>query len=587
MEILVGNTYTKEFESIFRLVRDCPAFSESGFSVEGDIDAIGRGARGLTVRDGNNTYKYVRSIANAQFMDYDGDGADDEIGFTVDGASWFRGLRGEKSAESADAQWMRFIEKIASLYHKKYSIVEYNPQNLDRISYEDAYNSARAITKFLFGITVPKKDFEEVRDPKILDGEALDIYAISVRLALSGGTGESKRVLGKIYIKTTTDESGKIIPRPIPRSEAANIDKTFSNMRSGDERMSKVDLSGEDSKARFMNVRDTALSSLKTLVSNPKYNFVDYWLVSDDDKDVISQMLKLTAHTTSDLHCSELKVLGVAHIKWNVVAYDLKIGGSPKLRVIYGLNNALSLKCLGCGSDELIVKNGAILLYADDAPGGLESIGIRDYENEETLGLSPREVEFVKKYGMQSEHLTKVECRHVGAGEVCVCYRCDSQLFEAVDPFERRIKNYCISCPRPEIVSYDAENDAPMLTAAARFSITERRMVPARAASECGLCGRYFTAAAKTNYCPVCRKAAEALSPEGLIPEEVRAARDCYRRYAGTIPLTVRSGGGKKYAFEDDGIVLLLVGKKIYKFNKLTVEDSGQMPSAEKLNFEA
>ncbi len=584
MEILVGNTYVKEFSSIFRLVKDCPAFSGRDFKAEGDIDLIDRGER-LTVRDGNNSYTYVSYIPNAQFVDDDDDGTDDEIGFSESGASWFRGLRGESSAESADAQWMRFIEKVAAQYHKRYSIMEYKQQKGAQISSDDAYLITKNLVKFLFDISMPRKDFEEVTNTKVLEAEALDVYALSLRLALSGGTGESKRILGKIYFAAKTRENGDRVLLPMYTRDAENIDKAFSGF-TGEEGGEDIDLHSADSNARFLTIRDNALNALENLTVSTRHNFVDFLLIAKDDEEVIQQMLKLTAHTTSDLQCSEMKVLGISHIVWRVKAFDCKIGGAPKLRAIFGLNNSISLRCLGCSEASDIVTNNSLAMF-QDPKNPFTQITFRDFEDEETLGLTDEEIDAVDDFGVHNEHLIKVSCHRIGLGESCVCYRCGGQIFSAVSPITGKERDYCADCHRPEVVSHIPGTDEPMLTATARFSISSRMMVPAAETATCQLCGRSFGITdKKATYCSLCRRATEVLGEHEMTKEELKPAVDCYNRYAQVVPLTARMNAAKKYAFEDDGVILLVIGKKIYKFDKLAAENSGQMPSALKLDFQ-
>ena len=96
MDILIGKKYQTEFESAFRLIESCPAFA--GYTASGDISGIDRGAE-LIIMDGKNIYTFDETIENAQFRDDDDDDTDDEIGFSIDGASWFRGMRGIKNAD--------------------------------------------------------------------------------------------------------------------------------------------------------------------------------------------------------------------------------------------------------------------------------------------------------------------------------------------------------------------------------------------------------------------------------------------------------------------------------------------------------
>ena len=66
MDILIGKKYQTEFESAFRLIESCPAFT--GYSVSGDVEGINYGKE-LIIMDGKNIYTFDETIENAQFRD--------------------------------------------------------------------------------------------------------------------------------------------------------------------------------------------------------------------------------------------------------------------------------------------------------------------------------------------------------------------------------------------------------------------------------------------------------------------------------------------------------------------------------------
>ena len=588
MDILIGKKYQTEFESAFKLIESCPAFT--GYSVSGDISGIDRGAE-LIIMDGKNIYSFDETIENAQFRDDDDDDTDDEIGFSIDGASWFRGMRGVKNAESADAQWMRFIEKIALGYHAKYSIVEYKQQKSAKIDIETAYDLTKKIIKFLFPqIELRERDFIKVTDEKILQEEALDIYGLNLRLALSGGTGQSERVLGKVYFNARNNKiERRLEMQPMLKNDAANVDNTLSALAADD---GDDDRGIDSSDAYIEMLGNNALGALEALISGGESNFVDCFFSEARDQEAITDMLSRTAHNRSELQCDELKVLGISHIQWRTTVYDCVIGGTKKLRVVFGLNNSLTLKCLNCGTDEPFFKDNTLYLETEKSTDRY-FITFPDTSDEETMGLSSEDIALAKERGKHRTHFKTVKCDGVNGLEGCKCVRCQSQLFTVTD--DRRVKlgkegvtrEYCRDCRHPEIVYYDLESDEPQLTSTLRFAINTRKMEPmSDELKQCSLCDRFYVMGMGDGKerCSLCELANKVASEPGTVPEEILAeAKALYRNYAEIIPVFKRMGGGKsKYCFEDEAIIVFVVGKNIYHFSKLSISERGFIAPATK-----
>lgn len=588
MDILIGKKYQTEFESAFRLIESCPAFT--GYSVSGDVEGINYGKE-LIIMDGKNIYTFDETIENAQFRDDDDDDTDDEIGFSIDGASWFRGMRGVKNAESADAQWMRFIEKIALAYHAKYSIVEYKQQKSSKIDVETAYDLTKKIIKFLFPqIELRERDFIKVTDEKILQDEALDIYGLNLRLALSGGTGQSERVLGKVYFNARNNKiERRLEMQPMLKNDASNVDATLSALAGED---SDGDSGTDSSDAYIEMLGNNALGALEALISGGERNFVDCFFSEARDQAAIADMLSRTAHNRSELQCDELKVLGISHIQWRTTVYDCVIGGTKKLRVVFGLNNSLTLKCLNCGTDEPFFKDNTLYLETEK-PTDRYFITFPDTSDEETMGLSAEDVTLAKERGKHLTHFKTVKCDSVNGLEGCKCVRCASQLFTVTDERRARIgkdaitREYCRDCRHPEIVYYDLESDEPQLTSTLRFAINTRRMEKmSDELKQCSLCDRFYVMGKGEGKerCSLCELANKvATSPESVPEDMLAEARALYRSYAEIIPVFKRMGAGKnKYCFEDEAIIVFVVGKNIYHFSKLSISERGFIAPATK-----
>ena len=594
MEILIGTKYKTEFESAFRLILDCPTFADNGYKVSGDIDRIGSFGVDLFIRDGKNEYAYDPSIPNAQFKDDEDDETSDEIGFELAGASWFRGVRGGKSADSADAHWMQFIEKAATLYHKKYSIVEYKQQKKELMGREEAFSTAQKLVKFLWpDIVLRPKDLMKVTDEDVLKEEAEDIYGLSLRLALNGGTGQSERVLGKVYFRGRFIKHERRIELvPLLKREASAIDKTLSNFRD-EEDGEQEPFVPDDSRVEMLT--NNALNALEKLIeSSGDEGFVDSLLLDEKrDQPIVDTMLELTAHKECELQCDELKVLGISHVQWDASVFDCMINGAKKLRFIFGLNNTLTVKCLNCAdSTSFIVKDNALMLVAGK-PHEATSLPLRNVKDD-NLGFSTAEIATIKARGAHKTHLKTVVCQNLRGAETCKCVRCQSQLFTVPSADKTKPgKQYCKDCRYPEIVYFDPINEEEVQTTQMRFSVNDLRMIKADALMrECSCCGRNFSvrSAKKEDdrtLCPLCELTdAVANKTDELSPEEKEEAKKLYKQYAQILSVWKRafSAFKTKYCFEDERLIVFVVGKKQYRFDKLGITEHGYIDTAKRKN---
>ncbi len=569
MNILIGSKHKEEFKSIFRLIKDCKdAFRE--YSADGDISSIDSCTDGsLYVADRNNRYYYDKNTYDVRYRDTEIGEATVTEGFYADGASWFRCFRDKEFVSSAISQWFNFIEQVAIVYHQKYSIVEYKQRRSESKDIDVAYEEAQPLIKQLFGVNLPRRGFTQVSEDS-----SVDIYMLSLRLAMDGGAGESVRILGKVYFQEKKS-LGVSYLIPIPVIEARSIDESFSKLNKDED---KEDTREPVAMGDVNAVRNNALNALQNLVNsavgseslqaaNGGKNFVDYLLYSEEDGKIIDEMLQQTLHGQSDLTCRELKVLGISHFVWNISAFDCKFDGTPNIRVIFGINGTKSLKCLACSTvqdEQYIVKNDEILLKPE-AP--CKSVPISRMDEEENAKL-------IEEFGVHKDHLKKVECRNIGLGETCTCYRCENDIFTA--EFAGRERAFCTKCHRPEVITL--KGGEPMLTSNMRFSVTELRMVPKEETVQCEYCGRYINARSDSKCPGVCGKIAD-LDPSSD-EETLAEARRCYKKYVGSVPLFSRMKKTGKYAVEDAGVVMLKIGENVFKFDKMHLNDKGRLKSA-------
>lgn len=578
MEIRIGRNYKTEFASVFRLVSECKAaFDEkAGYRTEGRLEDIELGRGGAVIRKGTSSYVYAPDITNARFLGDDDAETLDEEGFGKDGASWFRALRGDAGAISADAEWISMMEEVAKQYHRTFSIVEYKQRRTQMIGRERAFALTKCLIKLLFG-EVEDADFVEPDE----DGETesvVNIYGLSLRLSLSGGTGESERVLGKVYF---SDEGRRgrhgFSLEALAQQDAAGIHKMLSEFDESD----KSDWCEMDADA-LETLKKNALDSLRRLIESSgedgKSPFVNSLICEDADRDMIKDMLDRTAHNVSELQCDELRVLGISHVQWRTSVFDYMVGGERKLRISFGMNNSLNVRCLNCGAkDSLLVKNNSIIIKRED--GTVDSVYIRRPE-EESLGISKEEIELIKTFGVYLSHLRRVSC--VRFGEECSRRRCDSQLFIP----EGGDRPLCKSCYHPDVVYTDIIDGVSIPTAQTCYAHNVGRMVRRDSAQECGMCKRSIVVDPSPEYtggragvvlCPTCAKARAVAANPDKHPELARDARKLYRSYAQMmgVPKRIFTPMRSKFCFEDADVVVFVMGKNFYTLDKLSISKAG------------
>ncbi len=569
MEIRIGRNYETEFASVFRLVSECrAAFSpRDGYGTEGRLEDVELGRPGAVIRKGTSSYIYSPDITNARFLDDDDDQTVDEEGFGKDGASWFRALRGDTGAISADAEWIRLMEEVARQYHRTFSIVEYKQRRTQMIGRERAFAITKRLLGLLFGEgVIGDADFVEPNE----DGETesvVNIYGLSLRLSLSGGTGESERVLGKVYF---SDEGRRgrhgFSLEALTEQDASGVHKMLSDFDEGDD----SDWCSMSAEALEM-LKSNALGGLRRLIESSQDGegsaFVRCLICDDSDRATICDMLERTAHNVSELQCDELRVLGISHVQWRTSVFDCVIDGERKLRVSFGMNDSINIRCLNCGAaDSILVKNNSILIKCEDGTTG--SVYVRRPE-EDGLGLSEGELELVRSRGVYLSHLRSVSCKRFG--EECRRMRCENQLFTP----EGGDRQLCKSCYHPDVVYTDIISGASMPTTEMCYAHNVGSMVRRTDTHKCGICKRMIVG--DEGLCPICSEANELRADPLKYPERASEARALYRRYAEMMGVFRRlvTPMRSKYCFEDSGMIVFVMGKRIYTLDKLSITQTG------------
>ena len=538
--IYVNKEYEKAFESICKLIKG-GCFEGLGWKVIDDV-----------IDDGVYEYQLTTRFTDEAKVE--------KHGFKKDGATWFKGLRGQV-VENNSAIWTSFIETASAAYHKRYSVVEYQQQPKTRAEREKALEDNKLVTDEFIRIFYPeyyqKTDLVEVD----ADGSKEDIYGVAMRIELSGGTGASLPILCKIYFSKS---DRNVVPIYSHISET--IDNNLAEIIPEDTNDNQT-ISGE-------GVINTTLNAMDKLINNNDINFADYICYSDEsDKLAVENLLAQLSHDAIELECQRVDILYISHITASSFLYNVNYRGKPLFRLSSGINKALTFSCLNCASNEMLVESNMISYEVD---GQAKSVTLE--LNLPNFGLSKEQIDEIKENSTLKDHYIHVSCPLSHRGQECKSIKCKTKLFDA-DGKGTLYK--CKDCPYPEIV-YTAVNGEKKYTPALVFAKDIMTLVDKNSETieveKCESCGRFFTKnALKKKLCPICDKANKGLGDD--------QNKQLYKEYKGLLPLSVRAFSifNKKFCFEDNELIIFLLGKKKYLFNKLSVKEKGCIEKPRKM----
>lgn len=626
MKLLIGRKYEQEFNSAFLLIHGCAALEDYAASGE-----LADGTAEITY--GMNTYRYDASIENAQFAGAENSAEEAEQGFTVWGATWFSKLRGEQGAESADALWLDFMKNLADGYHNRYAILTYEPQKGEEIKVAEVEGIAKRVLNALHPAFYnepnennrPTITVQAASEENQLE-ETQDIYGISLRLSLNCG-GQSEYVIGKIYFEKHFSEM-----RPMPRQNGLLMKKTIDGLEKKTEEKKGGSANGgvgtgdnkKESKLSSKDelARDNALKALGDCISKSiggQDNFLNYLIIGegkeesgDRDVETVNRLLERTADGTHELQCDGVKVLCISHLQWKSWAFDVSIGGTKALRFTFDLDKVLSIKCLNCFRftedgqhkqyDVLVMKN-EVLLQGKEENGEPSVVRIPTIATE-GLGLTKEETDRIRKESVLAQHIIPRSCVLSATdslgGMTCNCIRCASQLFSVYYDQNGKVINdaakakrtevLCKDCQYPEKVYYNPLTDTRDETVSLVLDVNTMTLIRKDKAKECPWCRRHYNSNA--HYCNTCLLAekvvqAKPTSEDSPVMEDIRQARALYKQYAYILPLLLRVvtcfNFKKKYCVEDDGVIIFIIGKRRYRFDKINAKRTGMIKSATRM----
>lgn len=546
-EILIGKEYKSAFDSVLKLLKRSVSY--------GDVHVKEVDERAKRIVTNTCVFRYSENASSSE-------NPARAMCFTPSGASWFEGLRsGKNDAGDGTAQWLGFIESVAKAYHREYSLLEFKqPDNA--VSEEDMRRCRAVLEKVLElffpslkGVQIARADGKSEPD---------DIYGVSLKTEMSGGTGASVPVLGSVYFRRRGNSAeGKL--NPVVAEEAAEI---AASLYAAIPESGRADGADKTGSTRLIDSVILAMSRL--LGGKMNHSFGECVNFGEKDEEVIGELTEKLSHDGACLECRNITVLGISHVRWSNSAFYVYRGEKPVLRAMVGLNGSVTLMCENCTSGGALIDNDNIVCRYKDAGGREVRENIRIKPNEENLGLTEEQIDKVLEYSEISRHLQSITCsenpRAEGGCTRCVCSAQLQNLGTADEPVWK-----CRDCPYPEIVFEDAEGELhytpSMHFARDKMTMTEEEV------SECVCCGRKFTAAVMkgTNMCPMCR-AGSLDSEEG---------KKGYARYSGLLSpaLRVRYIGKVKRCLEDEDMLVFLMGGDRYIFDKKDLEKDGYLPA--------
>lgn len=530
--IEIDNRYRAAFSSIVTLAK-------CGF----DLSKVIKYANENEIAEMNNENIY-------RLVDSDFSSDEQEFSIENDGATWFKGIRGEKINEGM-ASWLTLIANVSEEYHKQCSFIEYDSNELSKEEVTKIEKIQKRDIKVLIDTFFPYLDEYTIR-PLPLGEDSDHIYGLILKLSVSsGGTGESKPVLGKLYFQKSTSNL-KVRLNPLNFDVAYDIDKFFTESV-GEKIDGGFELVGEAEESIINNV-GSALDDLFSK-NNGDFNLNDGLIFCEEDKKLIDALYEKNPFV--GIVMTEIKLLTVTHVKWNNVAYDIIHNGEPVLRVKFGINNNLTLTCIKCGYEDIITAGK--IRYNVENVEVVKQIQISDGK----IQLSNEEIEEIKNSNTINEHMYLNGCVVATRGFTCNNLCCKSS---AID-FENG-NRYCINCPYPEVIF---ETSDRKLVRISDMKFAYDMGVPTLVSRDtpvetCSFCGRTFTNG--STYCGLCSQICEASSTPDLEEAEL-----LYKNYRNMLPLGTRVFNlfNKKYCYEDNQLIVFKVGKKGYLFEKADV----------------
>lgn len=465
-----------------------------------------------------------------------------EYGFGKNGANWFGMLRGEK-VETSNSGWKELIGNITEEFHGQYSVFTFEPEarsNESKIKDKSLMNDV--LKKFFGGRNLrPQVNSTSVKR---------DIYGAVLKMEVTDGPKVPQTILCKIFFKKV-GQSLEIVGS----NEAKLINDSFLN-------------SVENDKDESINViKNTNVTKIAEEVSNEldklfqTNEFSKCYILHHEiqtnksdlrfetDQEVINNIIaNAPAGDTVEIYVRKVTLLSIIQAKWEEASYIVIDEDSqiPVLKFEMGVDGVFSLKCIACKNGEYLIENNQI--YDED-----NDIFI-DYKQfmDNKLDISKIKTSF-------SKHLNvKVNC------ELISSYNGKNNCNRWVCECNVDANKKCLNCHKAEIIFPLGKTKLP--TKSIAYDSLKKEFAYIDQLKACKCCERKFSVLATKDYCEFCNNCIESSYSE----EEELENKKTYKTYKKLLPFARRIfSKGKRFAIEDEEIILIKLGTKVYFVNKL------------------
>lgn len=541
------------FDAVYNIISSGLLTSIGGISLNTDSGVINHGNMSYVFLDGG--------------LDESAETKGESFTIEEDGASWFKGFRGNADPDiAALGAWEVFLGNFSSEFHKKFFLTAYP---MRRCEADGAFGEKLGdnVCRFLSAIYPHITDMTVARTSGNVGEE--DVYALTLRMQIGTTMGEKVPMVGKLFMSRSSDIRlfRERDLKPIPSEDAELMFRdfeTYSDKRTVAD-LGLIAATDIKSTATVLGEISKKLSSM--IAANEEYPISDYVFFDPESEKKLDSMLEKLAVGERVLECGQIEVLGVSNIRWQTTTLDIVSSTGAKLfRVSGGTDNKVTVRCLGCGGAD-IVSNNVITAKLE----GGDVLRLPIDLSQRDFGISEKDLELIRSSETVAAHYVKrsnAVCKWGSRKKKCPSYICRAHLVTLPEG-----ETVCRACKYPEIV-YKGSDGLDHYTPKSTFVSDLSEFRPSPEAVKCqGGCGRYIGRGDNT-LCPLCREVKNLM--KGREEAEKR-----YGRYRSLIPIEARllGAGYTKLCYEDRELLIFvfakelpsggLVPKKKFLFHKL------------------
>lgn len=523
--IRVGKEYEKAFMSI------CALF-KSGFVSSNVIKEVSEDNKRIIVED-NSEYVYSPEFKTIE--------SDTKIEINDTGATWFKSIREKTDVDFGSSSWLSLIEKVSTDFHKANSFLEF--EQSESVLTGSAETFHRRVLKNLMSKFFPQVTYSVRRGG---ESDAIDdIYGISLLIELDGGTGESQKVLCKVFFRKIGHKFNIL-----SKEDSKEIEEQIYAVINQNNDIKEKAI--EDS-----SIIESILAELEKVIDKELFT-QSAILNSERDQKIIDHFLETGPQGYVEINCRSVKVFGIYHVKWHNFPYEVYSEEEPILKVIFDLKGRMTVRCMRCfdTANPLVSENVAVYR-------GKEKVyPVRLNLEKDDFGLEPEIFNRLVRYGDLGRHI--IIKMHDGFARVktgCRKIVCRDDLIVVNG------ESFCRDCPYPEI-AFKSEDGSIYPTSTLAFARDKLTLINKDEVKRCKCCGRTFSIPyIKHNKCKLCNSI-ESISPD--------SEDNVFKKYGDFFPITRRIlTKSRGVAVEDEDIILFMFGEKKYIFDKTQIQNRG------------